>query len=73
MLASIQEEEEGDCHNSDIVIRHMLANKIALTQKNYLKLAYFGEKSSVEELGCEELADLPESFHEWPVDEYAVN
>lgn len=73
-LASIQEEqEEGGCHDSDSVIRHMLANKIALTQKNYLELCYFGQKCSVEELGGEELADLPASFHAWPVDEHAVN
>ena len=51
----------------------MLEHKIPLTQKNYLELAYFGEKSSVEELGGEELAGLRESFHEWPVDEHSVN
>ena len=58
---------------NDCVLRFMLVHKIPLTQKNYLELAYLGEKSSVEELGGEELADLPESFHEWPVDEHSVN
>jgi hypothetical protein len=58
---------------NDCVLRLMLERKIPLTQKNYLELAYFGEKSSVEELGSEELADLPESFQDWPVDEHAVN
>jgi hypothetical protein len=70
-LASIQEEQEeaGGCHDSDSVIRQMLTYNIPLTQKNYLELCYFGEKSSVEELGGEEVADLPGSFFAWPVDE----
>jgi hypothetical protein len=74
-LASIQKEqkEAGGCHDSDSVIRHMLENKIPLTQKNYLELCYFGAKSSVEELGSEEVADLPGSFFAWPVDKHSTN
>jgi hypothetical protein len=74
-LASIQEEqkEAGGCADSDCVIRNMLANKIPLTQKNYLELCYWGSKPSVENLGCEEVADLPSSFFAWPVDENSVN
>jgi hypothetical protein len=57
----------------DYVLRYMIANKIPVTQTNYLTLAYFGDKSSIDELGGEELADLPEGFQGWPVDEIAVN
>jgi hypothetical protein len=57
----------------DYVLRYMIANKIPVTQTNYLTLAYFGDKSSIDELDGEELADLPEGFLDWPVDETAVN
>jgi hypothetical protein len=30
-------------------------------------------KSSIDELEGEELADLPEGFQDWPVDETSVN
>jgi hypothetical protein len=73
-LASIQEDQEaGAGHDSDCVIRHMLANKIRLTQKNYLELCYWGSKPSVEHLSFEEVAELPGSFFAWPVDEHSVN
>jgi hypothetical protein len=74
-LSSIQKEqkEAGGCHDSDTAIRKLLKEKIPLTQKNYLELCYFGAKSSVEELGSEEVADLPGSFFAWPVDEHSVN
>jgi hypothetical protein len=74
-LASIQEEQEGagGCDDSKSVIRKLLKERIPLTQKNYLELCYFGAKSSAEELGGEEVADLPGSFFAWPVDEHSVN
>jgi hypothetical protein len=74
-LSSIQKEqkEAGGCHDSDIVIRKLLKEKIPLTQKNYLELCYFGAKSSVEDLSFEEVAELPGSFFAWPVDEHSVN
>ena len=70
-LAAIQEEQEeaGGCDDSDFVIQHMLRNKIALTQSNYLDLCYWGAKPTVEDLEGEELADLPSSFYAWPVDD----
>jgi hypothetical protein len=73
-LASIQEEQEeaGGCHDSDSVIQCLLERKIPLTQKNYLELCNWGSKPLVEDLGCEELADLPSSFFAWPVDERSV-
>jgi hypothetical protein len=73
-LATIQDEQEeaGGCNDTDIVLRHMLEHKIPLTQGNYLDLCYFGEKS-VEELGGEEVADLPGSFFAWPVDKHSTN
>ena len=57
----------------DYVMQYMIANKIPVTQTNYLTLAYFGDKSSIDELEGEELADLPEDFQDWPVDEMSVN
>jgi hypothetical protein len=58
---------------TDYVLEWMLKNKIAITQRNYIELAYMGDKHSLEELEGEELADLPEGFQDWPVDEMAVN
>jgi hypothetical protein len=59
--------------NVDFIVDLMLRHKIPFTQRNYIELAYFGEKSSVEELEGEELADLPKGFEDWPVDELKVN
>jgi len=50
----------------------MLRQKIPFTQRNYIELAYFCEKSSLEELEAEERADLPEGFEDWPIDELPV-
>jgi hypothetical protein len=47
----------------------MLKHKIAITQRNYIELAYLGDKHSLEELEGEERAELPEGFEDWPVDE----
>lgn len=44
----------------------MLKRKIPLTQQNYIELAYMGDKHSIEELGVEEIAELPEGFEDWP-------
>jgi hypothetical protein len=70
-LAAIQEEQEeaGGCDDSDFVIQHMLRNKIALTQANYLDICYWGSKPTVDDLSFEEQGDLPSSFFAWPVDE----
>ena len=46
----------------------MLRNKIALTQTNYRDICFWGAKT-VEDLEAEELGDLPNSFHAWPVDD----
>jgi hypothetical protein len=58
---------------NNYILQRMLLNKIPLTQSNYLALAYFGEKSSIEELGEEEIAELPEGFEDWPEHESLVN
>jgi len=70
-LPPIQEEQEeaGGCDDSDFVIRHMLRNKIPLTQANYLDVCYWGSKPTVEDLSSEEQGDLPDSFFAWPVDD----
>jgi hypothetical protein len=53
----------------DCVTRSLIENGIALTQRNWIEAAYLGDKSSIDQLDGEELADLPEGFEEWPVDE----
>ena len=58
---------------SDCVLAWMLKNKIPLTQRNYLEIAYMGDKHSIEELGEEEIAELPEGFEDWPVTEKGIN
>ena len=72
-LAAIQEEQEetGGCDDSDFVIQHMLRNKIALKQTNFLDICFWGAKT--EDLEAEELGDLPSSFRAWPVGKYTVN
>jgi hypothetical protein len=57
----------------DIVLEMMIEQKMPITQRGYLTLAYFGDKHSIEELEDEELAMLPEGFEDWPVDELKVN
>ena len=54
---------------NDSVLDYMLKHKIPLTQQNYIELAYMGDKHSVEELGEEEIAELPEGFEDWPLTE----
>jgi hypothetical protein len=56
----------------DYVLDYMLKHKIAITQRNYIEIAYMGEKS-LEELEAEELAELPDGFDEWPIEESQVN
>jgi len=58
---------------NDYVLAYMLKHKIAITQRNYIELAYLGDKHSLEELEGEERAELPEGFEDWPVDEMRVN
>ena len=51
----------------------MLKRKVPFTQRNYLTFPYFGDKHSIEDLGPEEVAELPEGFEDWPVEELPVN
>jgi len=57
----------------DAVLKWMLQNKVAVTQRNYIEIAYLGDKHSVEELEAEERAELPKGFEDWTVDETKVN
>jgi hypothetical protein len=57
----------------DCVTRSLIENGIPLTQRNWIEAAYLGDKSSIGELDGEELADSPEGFEGWPVDELPVN
>ena len=57
----------------DSILKWMLQNKVTVTQRNYIEIAYLGDKHDLEELEAEERAELPKGFEEWPVDETAVN
>jgi hypothetical protein len=52
----------------DCVSRVLIENGVPLTQRNWIEFAYLGDKSSLDELDGEELADLPAGFGDWPVD-----
>jgi hypothetical protein len=56
----------------DYVLDYMLKHNIPITQRNYIEIAFMGQKS-VEELEAEELAELPDGFEDWPLDESQVN
>lgn len=43
----------------DHVLDFMLKNKIPITQRGYLEIAFMGEKS-LEELDADQLAELPD-------------
>ena len=53
----------------DCVTRALMENGIPLTQRNWIEFAYLGDKSSIDELDGEELADAPDGFEDWPVDD----
>jgi hypothetical protein len=53
----------------DGVTRSLIENGIPLTQRNWIEFAYLGAKCSIDELDGEELADTPEGFEDWPVDD----
>jgi hypothetical protein len=54
--------------SQDIVLAKLLQLKLPVTQRNYIELAWFGDKHSLDELEGEERAELPESFDTWPAD-----
>jgi hypothetical protein len=58
--------EERAAKTEDMVMKKLLELGSPLTQEDYLRLAYMGDKHSIEELGPEELAELPEGFEDWP-------
>lgn len=57
----------------DYVLAEMRKLKVPMTQRNYIEIASLGEKTSINELGPEEIADLPEDFDSWPVEQMRVN
>ena len=57
----------------DIITKYLIDHKIPLTQENYIRFLFFGDKHSIEELEGEEIADLPEGFEYWPRTELQVN
>jgi hypothetical protein len=56
----------------DYVLKKLLELGSALTQENYLRLAYWDDRT-IDDLGPEELAELPEGFEEWPRTEKDIN
>jgi len=57
----------------DCVTRSLIENGIPLTQRNWIEAAYLGDKSSIDQLDAEEVADAPDGFEVWPVDDLPVN
>ena len=66
-------ETELETSQLDFVTDYMVRHGIALTQRNWLELAFFGQKHSIEELEGEEFAELPDGFEDWPVYDTKVN
>ncbi len=50
---------------NDCVVKKLLQLGSPLTQQNYLSLAYWDDRT-IDDLGPEELAELPEDFELWP-------
>jgi hypothetical protein len=57
--------EERAAKTEDIVMKKLLELGSPLTQQNYLRLAYWDDRT-IDDLGPEELAELPEGFEDWP-------
>jgi hypothetical protein len=57
---------------NDSVVKMLLKLGSPLTQENYLQLAYWDDRK-FEDLGPEELAELPEDFELWPRTERDIN
>ena len=53
----------------DCVMEMMKKSKIPFTQRNYIELAYMGDKHSFQDLEGEERFELPEGFEDWPTDD----
>ena len=50
---------------NDSVVKMLLKLGSPLTQENYLQLAYWDDRT-IDDLGGEERAELPEDFESWP-------
>jgi hypothetical protein len=57
---------------NDCVVQMLLKHGSPLTQQRYLALAYWDNRT-IEDLGPEELAELPEGFEDWPRTEGDIN
>ena len=53
---------------TDYVQKKLLELGSPLTQQNYLRLAYWVDRT-IDDLGPEEIAELPEGFEDWPISE----
>ena len=56
----------------DYVVKKLLELGSPLTQQNYLRVAYWDDRT-IDDLGPEELAELPEDFESWPRTEKDIN
>jgi hypothetical protein len=50
---------------NDCVVKMLIELGSPLTQESYLRLAYWDDRT-IDDLGPEELAELPEDFELWP-------
>jgi hypothetical protein len=64
-MAKISKAQLEQERKSSPVLNYMIKNNIALTRKNYLHLAYFGNPP--EPLGVEQEAELPGFLQNWKV------
>lgn len=56
----------------DFIVEKMLAERMPLTQQGYLRLAYWDDRT-INDLGPEEIAELPADFEEWPRTEQDIH
>ena len=56
----------------DCVSRVLIENGVPLTQRNWIEFAYLGDKCSIDELDAEELANAPDGFEDWPIDDLVL-
>jgi hypothetical protein len=66
-------ETEMETPQLDLITDYMVRHGVALTQRNWIELAFFGQKHSIEELEGEEFAELPDGFEDWPADYTTVD
>jgi hypothetical protein len=62
------DEDEKRGPPTDCVSLSLIAAGIPLNQRNWIEAAYWN-KSTIEELECEEISDCPDGFENWKRDD----